>query len=120
MAHFRPKYITFDCYGTLTRFQMGELAREIFSDRIPANALEAFIRDLKAYRFDEVLGAWKPYSEVLCNAVERTCKRWGICYSQEEGLRFTRRFPHGGRIRTCQSRSHGWPRRIRWWSFRTR
>ena len=96
MPQFRPKYITFDCYGTLTRFQMGELAREIFSDRVPADAMEDFIRDFKAYRFDEVLGAWKPYSEVLCSAVRRTCNRWGISYKEEEGLRFYEAVPTWG------------------------
>ena len=24
---FRPKYIAFDCYGTLTRFRLGDMAR---------------------------------------------------------------------------------------------
>ena len=32
----RPKYISFDCYGTLTRMRMGDMAREMFADRIPA------------------------------------------------------------------------------------
>ena len=35
----RPKYVTFDCYGTLTRFRMSELAREMFADRIPAERM---------------------------------------------------------------------------------
>ena len=42
---FRPKYITFDCYGTLTRFRMGELTRDIFADRVPAEQMEQFIAD---------------------------------------------------------------------------
>ena len=33
---YRPKYVTFDCYGTLTRFRMGDMARDMFTDRIPA------------------------------------------------------------------------------------
>jgi FMN phosphatase YigB (HAD superfamily) len=27
---FRPKYITFDCYGTLIHFQMVEAARDLY------------------------------------------------------------------------------------------
>ncbi|MCE3250143.1 MAG: dehalogenase [Geminicoccaceae bacterium] len=96
MSQFRPKYVTFDCYGTLTRFQMGELAREIFSDRICADRMDAFIRDFAAYRLDEVLGAWKPYDQVLCNAVERSCKRWGIAYVEAEGRRFYEAVPSWG------------------------
>lgn len=80
MSAFRPKYITFDCYGTLTRFRMGDMARELFADRISAADMEQFVADFSAYRFDEVLGAWKPYAEVIRNSVMRSCKRWRIEY----------------------------------------
>src|SRR5262245_34865863 len=93
---FRPKYITFDCYGTLTRFRMGELAREIFADRIPASSMDQFVKDFSAYRLDEVLGAWKPYSQVLHNAVQRTCKRWKIEFRAEEARRFYDAVPTWG------------------------
>ena len=33
---FKPKYVTFDCYGTLTRFRMKEMSHDLFADRIPA------------------------------------------------------------------------------------
>jgi 2-haloacid dehalogenase len=80
MSVFRPKYMTFDCYGTLTRFRMGDMARELFADRISAADMEQFVADFSAYRFDEVLGAWKPYAEVIRNSVKRSCKRWKIEY----------------------------------------
>ena len=96
MSRFRPKYVTFDCYGTLTRFPMGELAREIFCDRIPADRMDAFIRHFAAFRLDEELGAWKPYDQVLCNAVERSGKRWGIAYVEAEGRRFYDAVPSWG------------------------
>ena len=81
---FRPKYISFDCYGTLTRFRMGEMTREIFADRIPRERMDQFIADFSAYRFDEVLGAWKPYVDVLKNAVRRTCRKWDVQYFDHE------------------------------------
>jgi 2-haloacid dehalogenase len=96
MPPFRPKYITFDCYGTLTRFQMGELAREVFADRVPASSMDAFVKDFAAYRLDEVLGDWKPYAQVLCNAAERTCRRWGVPYQDNEGMRFYEAVPTWG------------------------
>ncbi len=46
--------------------------------------MEAFIKDFAAYRLDEVLGAWKPYAEVVRNSVLRVCKRWGIEYRDED------------------------------------
>ncbi len=30
----KPKYISVDCHGTLINFQMADLARELFADRI--------------------------------------------------------------------------------------
>ena len=82
---FRPKYITFDCYGTLTRFRMGDMAREMFADRIKPEQMSQFVADFSAYRLDEVLGAWKPYVDVLKNALRRTCKKWGLAFNEAEG-----------------------------------
>lgn len=93
---FRPKYITFDCYGTLIRFRMGDMAREIFAERIPASSMDQFVKDFSAYRLDEVLGAWKPYAQVLHNAVQRTCRRWGIEFRAEEARRFYEAVPTWG------------------------
>ena len=96
MPSLRPKFITFDCYGTLTRFQMGELAQEIFADRIPAERMPAFVRDFSAYRMDEVLGAWKPYADVIREAVRRTCGKHGIAFVEAEGQRFYDAVPSWG------------------------
>jgi len=85
---FRPRYITFDCYGTLTRFRMGDMAREMFADRVAADRMDDFIRDFSSYRLDEILGPWKPYRDVLVNAIQRTGKRWGFPVSAEEGEKF--------------------------------
>ena len=91
-----PKFITFDCYGTLTRFRMGDMAREIFSDRVPADRMDAFVQDFSAYRLDEVLGAWKPYRDVIVSAVERTCKLWGLAFDETEAARFYEAVPSWG------------------------
>lgn len=96
MTTFRPKYITFDCYGTLTNFRMGDMAREMFADRIPADRMDAFVRDFAAYRLDEVLGAWKPYRDVLLNAVARTCKLWGLAFDETEATRYYDAVPTWG------------------------
>jgi 2-haloacid dehalogenase len=96
MALLRPKYITFDCYGTLTRFQMDEVAREHFGDRVPDARMEQFVRDFRAFRFDEVLGPWKPYLQVLTNAVRRTCRRHGISCDDADGRVFYEAVPTWG------------------------
>ncbi len=81
---FTPKYISFDCYGTLTRFRMTEMAQQFFADRIPAEAMARFCSDFAQYRLDEVLGAWKPYREVLRGALERTARKWQVEYREAE------------------------------------
>jgi 2-haloacid dehalogenase len=96
MSTLRPKYITFDCYGTLTRFRMADMAREMFADRVPADRMAEFILHFAAYRLDEVLDPWKPYKEVVMNAVERTCKKWGIPYIEAEGQAFYDAVPSWG------------------------
>ncbi len=80
MAMFRPTYITFDCYGTLTDFQMSRMTRKMFADRIDSDRMQAFLTDFSAYRFDEVLGEWKPYADVIKMALRRTCQRWHLSY----------------------------------------
>lgn len=85
MPVFKPRYVTFDCYGTLTRFRMVEMANELMADRVPAGKLAAFAVDFKCFRLDEVLGDWKPYAEVIGNALERTCKLWKVPYRPEDG-----------------------------------
>ena len=72
MSSFRPKYVTFDCYGTLTNFQMAEAARDLYGAILPEAAMAEFIRIFAAYRLDEVLGDWKPYADVIRSALERS------------------------------------------------
>jgi 2-haloacid dehalogenase len=85
MAGFRPKYITFDCYGTLINFAMAEVARELFADRIDAGRMQKFTTDFAFYRRDEILGDWKPYGEVIHNSLKRTCKAHGVAFHDEDG-----------------------------------
>lgn len=96
MSHLKPKYITFDCYGTLTRFRMKDMAQEMFADRITPDQMPQFIKDFAAYRLDEVLGAWKPYEAVIRDAVRRSCKRWNIEFRPEEAKRIYEAVPTWG------------------------
>jgi 2-haloacid dehalogenase len=74
----QPKFITFDCYGTLTAFGMSALTRQLLADRVTADQMEDFLDDFEAYRIDEVLGAYKPYDQVINDALARAAKLWGI------------------------------------------
>jgi 2-haloacid dehalogenase len=96
MSLFKPKFITFDCYGTLTRFRMSEMTRDMFADRIPADRMDDFIRDFATYRLDEILGPWKPYRDVIVNAIMRAAKRWNIKATEAEGEAYYHAVPTWG------------------------
>ncbi len=93
---FRPKFITFDCYGTLTNFDMAGAARRIYGDTLSEEAMATFIKNFAAYRLDEVLGAWKPYADVVSNALERTCKLNNVPFRDEDALRIYNEVPTWG------------------------
>jgi len=86
MSFLRPKYITFDCYGTLTNFQMGTMTRELFADRVDAGQMDQFVKDFSAYRLDQVMGDWRPYDEIIKTSLMRVCKRWNVEYRGEGQL----------------------------------
>src|SRR5690348_17215230 len=96
MSQFRPKYVTFDCYGTLTNFQMAEAAQDLYRARLSESQMASLVRDFAAYRLDEVLGDWKPYAEVIHNALERACKRNGIVFKVEHAQMIYDRVPSWG------------------------
>jgi FMN phosphatase YigB (HAD superfamily) len=60
----KPRFISFDCYGTLIDFAIGPTAKALFEDRVPAERMPAFLDSFRAYRLDEVLGDWKPFFSV--------------------------------------------------------
>src|SRR5512145_3156064 len=93
---FRPKYITFDCYGTLTNFRMREIAQDMYAPQMPPEKLRQFIADFSAYRLDEVMGDWKPYVDVLKSALQRACKRHGVAYRDEDGQKYYDAVPTWG------------------------
>jgi 2-haloacid dehalogenase len=96
MTQFRPKYITFDCYGTLTNFQMAEAARELYESQLDEERMQLFIQNFSAYRLDEILGDWKPYNEVIHNAVERTCKKNGVTFRADDARKVYDKVPTWG------------------------
>lgn len=79
------RYITFDCYGTLVSWQMTPKIKEVFGRRLPPEKTDRFIRTCSAYRFDEALGDWKPYRDVICDATRRAAAFCGIEYDEGDG-----------------------------------
>jgi 2-haloacid dehalogenase len=93
---FKPKYITFDCYGTLTNFRMADVAREMYADRVAPARMDQFVKDFAQYRLDEVMGDWRPYDQILENAIRRTCRRNKVEYREGEGRKYYDAVPTWG------------------------
>lgn len=83
---YKPKFISFDCYGTLINFEMGPTAKRLFADRVPSERMPAFLDSFRFYRLDEVLGDWKPFFEVVENAIQRACAKYGVDYRATDAL----------------------------------
>ena len=82
MATFSDaKFVTFDCYGTLIWFQMNQSTQAIYGDRLPADS-QPFFSAFKKYRYDEVLGDWKPYRQIIRNAFHRTTHKFDLEYDE--------------------------------------
>lgn len=93
---FRPKFVTFDCHGTLINYDMAGAARRIYGEMLDEARMTQFIRNFAAYRLDEVLGAWKPYADVVANSLERTCKANGVTFREEDATRIYEEVPTWG------------------------
>lgn len=96
MDRFRPKYVTFDTHGTLINFQMAEAARDLYGHALDEPRMVEFIRNFQGYRFDEVMQDWKPYADVVHNALERACHRNGLTFRSEDALMVYNRIPTWG------------------------
>lgn len=96
MTTFRPKYVTFDCHGTLIHFNMAQAARDLFGDVLSEPAMQQFIKDWTAYRIDECLGPWQPFADLVHNSLERTCKRNGVVFKPEDAVMVYERIPTWG------------------------
>ena len=96
LTKFRPKYVTFDCYGTLTNYDMAGAARRVYGARLSPQAMANFVEAFRGYRLDEVLGAWKPLADVVHNSVERSCRRIGIPFNAEDAQRIYDEVPTWG------------------------
>jgi 2-haloacid dehalogenase len=93
---FRPKYITFDCYGTLTYYPMHQAAYDIYEGQLPPQQLQSFIKTFNDYRFDEAMGDWKPYLDILHSSLERACRKHKLTFRDEHAKRIYDAVPTWG------------------------
>jgi 2-haloacid dehalogenase len=84
MIDFEPKYVTFDMHGTLIRWQLVAMTRELLADVVPADQMDDFLASFKWQRLDEVLGPWKPFSAVIHDSLRKTMERFNLPYREAD------------------------------------
>ncbi|MGH2362168.1 MAG: haloacid dehalogenase type II [bacterium] len=80
-----PRYITFDCYGTLVNFDLTPATLRVLGARTKRIDLNRFFDDFEAIRFQQVLGPYRPYREVLCRSLEEVMTRFELEYRSADG-----------------------------------
>ncbi|WP_419999870.1 haloacid dehalogenase type II [Streptomyces boninensis] len=92
----KPKFITFDLYGTLIDFAIGAAAQEAVADLLPPGETEAFLQRFGRYSLDEVMGDWRPYDQVVARTLERACAATGIPFRPADAARVYAAVPDFG------------------------
>jgi 2-haloacid dehalogenase len=80
-----PKFVSFDLYGTLVDYAYDRNVRRILGARLSPDIVDAFELAGESFRFDEVMGDWRPYHEVIDRALRRTMRKLGIEYREGDG-----------------------------------
>ena len=93
---FRPKYITFDCYGTLTYYPMHQAAFDIYDGPSCNRSDERVHQEFQRLPLRRAMGDWKPYLDVLHSSLERACKRHKMAFCDEHAKRIYDAVPSWG------------------------
>lgn len=83
----RPKYVSFDCLGTLIYFEITSMTRRLLGDRLTEPEIQVFFRQFSKYRYDQVCREFYAYEQVLHDAYARTCVKWGLEVNKDAGKR---------------------------------
>ncbi len=92
----RPKFLTFDCYGTLIDFAMDEFIVEYLGTRLARSNVENFVRDFSKIRFEETLEEYRPYHELLHRSLMKAMSKYGLDYHDEDGAAIVAAVPTWG------------------------
>jgi 2-haloacid dehalogenase len=72
-------------HGTLIRWQINDVTRKLLADVVPADQMDEFIKSFAAQRLDEVLGPWKPFSDVIHDSLRKTLERFKFPCREADG-----------------------------------
>jgi 2-haloacid dehalogenase len=91
-----PRWVTFDCYGTLVDFDLSAATLDLLGRRAARVDLPEFFRVFENIRFHEVLGPYRPYRDVLRHSLERVMRRYGLGYRAADGEALVAAVPRFG------------------------
>lgn len=80
-----PKFLTFDANGTLIDFNLTPAILEAVGDRVDQIDVDEFLQVCARDRYEEVLGEYRPYREILRASLKRSMERYGLEYCDEHG-----------------------------------
>ena len=91
-----PTYVTFDCYDTLVDFDIDAATLRALGPRAEGVNVDAFLREFEEIRYQEILGAYRPYREVLRRSLAQTMRRFGLPYRDADGAAIVAAVPGFG------------------------
>ncbi len=91
-----PKYITFDCYGTLIDFQINKVTVEILGDRINTNELKRFLVVFRDARYYECFAPYQRYSDLIRTSFKKAMDICGLRYKNQDGDKLVAAIPTWG------------------------
>lgn len=91
-----PKYLTFDCYGTLIDFQIDKTTTEILGERAKTINMHDFLIVFRDIRYFEVLREYHIYSELLRRSLRESMEQFNLKYTADDGDRLVAAVPTWG------------------------
>lgn len=91
-----PKFLTFDCYGTLINFEINKVTANILGERANKVNMKDFLIVFRDIRFYEVLGEYRPYSELLRRSLRLSMEQFDLKYTDDDGDKLVAAVPTWG------------------------
>lgn len=80
-----PKWMTFDCYGTLVDFNLTPATLTALGERLDGVDQEKFFDRFARVRLEEVLEPYRSYKDVLRQSLRRVMEEFDLPYRDSDG-----------------------------------
>jgi 2-haloacid dehalogenase len=91
-----PKFMTFDCYGTLIDFEMDNFIVDYLGSRLDRIDIPEFVREFSKIRYEETFQEYRPYRELLPRSLVKAMSQFGLEYRDEDGAAIVAAVPTWG------------------------